>query len=228
MACCHHTIEAPCIHKVPIFEQLTEDESASLLTVIHSHRYKKGEYVFREGEQSNCLFILNQGLVKLFKTSDEGKEQIYRFLFPGDFLGQFALLQEKNHYAHAEALEDTDICLIHRQDFIALLESNSKMAYRFLVALSERLGQAEEWIGTLSLLEVERRLAKLLLTFFDRNNRQPVIKLPAQKKELASLLGTTPETLSRKLAMFEDSGAIAVNRNHLTILNPELLHSYGG
>ncbi len=228
MHCCHPSQESSCIHKVPIFNRLTEQDAAPLLAAIRTHHYSKGQYIFLEGQQSDSLYILNQGLVKLSKTSDAGKEQVFRFLFPGDFLGQFSLLQEKAHYADAEALEDTTVCLIHRNDFLPLLESNSNIAYRFLIAISELLQQAEEWIGTISLLEVERRLAKLLMTFYMKNNNNPLITLPVQKKEMAALLGTTPETLSRKLAVFEEAGAITVDRRRVTILEPERLQAYAG
>jgi CRP-like cAMP-binding protein len=89
--------------------------------------------------------------------------------------------------------------------------------------VSEQLQQADEWIGTISLLETERRLAKLLIIFYEKNNQEKVIKLPAQKKELAAWLGTTPETLSRKLAYFEECGLIANQRGNISILKPEEL-----
>jgi len=211
---------------VPIFEGLTSDEEEALQAVVRSRRYGKGDFIFREGEQSEFLFVLHEGTVKISKSSDRGKEQIMRFLFPGDFFGQFALLQEKKHYANAEVLDSAVICSIHKQDFRGLLERNSTMAYRFLLAMSERLQQADEWMGTISLMEVDRRLAKLLLLFLEKNASQPKLRLPVPKKELASLLGTTPETLSRKLSALEEMGFIRMERRHLMICQPEQLSAY--
>lgn len=225
--CCEHQ-DHSCIRKVPVFEGLTTDEMSELEASVQSKPFKKGEFIFREGERSDSLFVLNDGLVKLSKVSDEGKEQIIRFLFPGDFFGQFALLQEKMHYAHAEVLEPSVVCSIQRHDLLQALERSPRMAYRFLLAVSERLQQSDEWMGTISLMETERRLAKLLLLFFDRNKAQPEVRLPARKKELAALIGTTPETLSRKLAVFEEQGVLSVQRSTVVVLRPELLRNYAG
>lgn len=227
MNCTHHEPHS-CIHRVPIFEQLTEEDAAALSSAVQSKPYRKGERIFREGERSDRLFIVNDGILKLSKLSEEGKEQIIRFLFPGDFFGQFALLQEKNHYADAEALSPAVICTIRKQDFLPIMAQNAKLAYRFLLAVSERLAQADEWIGTLSLMETDRRLAKLLMAFYERNNGQAEIRLPVQKKELAALIGTTPETLSRKLAEFDQQGYLTVARNDIIILQPQRLSELAG
>jgi CRP-like cAMP-binding protein len=228
MPCEHNSCNHSCVHHVPIFNDLTSDDIQLVTTAIQSKRYNRGDYIFREGENSNKLFIVNEGVIKIAKLSDQGKQQIIRFLFPGDFFGLFALLQQKQHYADAEVLDDAIICVIEKQHLTSIMERNPRMAYQFLVAVSERLGQADEWLGTISLLETEQRLAKLLILFYDKNNNKPDIQLPVQKKELASLLGTTPETLSRKLTLFEDQGLITVARSYIHILQPRLLQSLAG
>ncbi|MEB3104002.1 Crp/Fnr family transcriptional regulator [Paenibacillaceae bacterium T2] len=221
---CHN--ESSCIRRVPVFQGLSDEEIMALHKVTKSRSYGKGNFVFREGEQSETLFVLNRGTVKIVKISDEGKEQIIRLLFPGDFFGLFALLQEKIHYADAEVLETAEVCLIQKKDFKAIIESNPHMAYRFMLAISERLQQADEWIGTFSLLEVERRLAKMLLAFYNRS-KAPIVQLPVPKKELAALLGTTPETLSRKLAHFESLNILSLkNRKEIRILDADELSRY--
>lgn len=227
MSCARHD-QHSCIHRVPVFEQLTEEDAASLSSAVQSRPYRKGERIFREGERSDRLFIVNDGIVKLSKLSEEGKEQIIRFLFPGDFFGQFALLQEKNHYADAEALSPAVICTIRKQDFLPIMAQNAKLAYRFLLAVSERLAQADDWMGTLRLMDTERRLAKLLMAFYERNDGQTEIRLPVQKKELAALIGTTPETLSRKLAELDQRGILAVARSRIVILQPKRLSELAG
>lgn len=223
---CKHDQNHSCVRKVPIFEHLTAEESQALSEVIQTRQYKKGEFIFHEGEKSDTLFVLNQGTVKISKLSENGKEQIIRFLFTGDFFGQFALLQEKKHYANAEVLDPAVVCCIHKRDFHNLMELNSKMAYHFLLAMSERLQQADEWMGTISLMETERRLAKLMILFYEKNNTSSIIRLPVQKKELAALLGTTPETLSRKLAFFEEQGILSVDRKMISIKQPDQLREY--
>lgn len=218
--------EPSCIRSVPVFQGLNDEEIMALHKVTLSRCFEKGNFIFREGEQSESLFVLNRGIVKIVKISDVGKEQIIRLLFPGDFFGLFALLQEKEHYANAEVLETAEVCLIQKKDFKAIIEREPQTAYRFMLAISEKLQQADEWIGTFSLMEVERRLARILLAFYNRN-KAPNIQLPVPKKELAALLGTTPETLSRKLAYFESLNILSLkNRKEIRILNADELLRY--
>jgi CRP-like cAMP-binding protein len=234
MACdCHEcngeSHSTSCLPRVPVFRTLSNEEKLLLHTVIRSSRFAKGQLVFREGESSHSLFVLNQGLIKISKVSEQGKEHILRFLFPGDFFGQAALFQEKSHYANAEVIEAAEVCQIDRDDFHALLERNPAMTYRFLVALSEQLEQADDWAGAVSLLEVEQRLAKLLLQlelmgYADMEG----IKLPAAKKEIAAMIGATPETLSRKLTYLESLGIIAVNNRTVRILARDQLNDIAG
>lgn len=222
MSCNHSTChEDSCIQHVPIFEGLSEQEKCQLHHVIQSRPYQKREVIFQEGDISDTLYIIHTGIVKISKYTETGKEQIIRFLFPGDFFGQFSLLLDKTHYANAEVLEHAQICSIYKKDFLHVIEHNPNMAYRFLIAVSERLQQTDDWVGTISLMEVERRLAKTLL-LFNRNQHEnsDTLKLPIAKKELAALIGTTPETLSRKLTSLEAQGILSlVQTKQIKILN---------
>ncbi|WP_435561408.1 Crp/Fnr family transcriptional regulator [Neobacillus sp. LXY-4] len=200
---CHcQTHTGSCVKNVPIFKGLDDDELCLVQKAVISQTYRKGEYIFQEGEPSDSLYIVHKGLVKVSKISDEGKEQIIRLLFPGDFFGQYALLENKQHYAHAEVLEGTSVCLIHKDKFRSILERNPNIAMKYMLVLSERLQAADEWIGAISLMEVERRLAKALLTFYEKEQKDE-FELPVSKKDLAALIGTTPETLSRKFVYFQ-------------------------
>jgi CRP/FNR family transcriptional regulator, anaerobic regulatory protein len=200
------------ISLVPIFQGLQEDEIQVIQKVTQIKEYQKGECIFREGESSETLYLISEGLIKITKVAEDGKEQIVRLLFPGDFFGQSAMLQTENHYANAVAINDTLIYMIHKQDFLNTLERNHKMALRFMRALNERIYQADEWMSLLSLMEVEQRLASVLLLF---NNRMQAkdgkFTLPISKKVLASLIGTTPETISRKLVSFVTNNLIELH-----------------
>jgi CRP/FNR family transcriptional regulator, anaerobic regulatory protein len=200
------------ISLVPIFQGLNEEEMNLLQKVTQIREYRKGDVIFREGDPSETLYIIDEGLIKITKVAEDGKEQIVRLLFPNDFFGQSAMLQTDNHYANAVAIDDTVIYTIQKHDFINTLERNHKMALRFMRALNERIYQADEWMSLLSLMEVEQRLASVLLLFNNRihsNNGQ--FKLPITKKVLASLIGTTPETISRKFVKFVSENLIELN-----------------
>lgn len=231
MACHHGCCETPdfCVRGVPLFDSLTDEDVALLHETIESKRYTKGESVFREGEPSDSLYIVNEGVVKVSKLSDSGKEHILRLLFPGDFLGQFALFKEGLHYADAEAMEESVVCRIHRTALKAILERNPQMSYRFLAAISQRLREADEWVEAISLQDVERRLAKTLLIFEGKSETDGVFQLPVPKKDFAALLGATPETLSRKLSAFESQSLIRLHgKKGIQILDPTGLEIIAG
>lgn len=215
------TSDSTCVRKVPIFQGMNDSELKSIQLVTKSREYKKSELIFHEGDQSHRLYVVNKGVIKIFKTSAEGKEQIVRLLFPGDFFGEFALLHEKEHYASAEALENTVICFIQKSDFLTTLEQSSGMSYRFILALNQLLHQADEWMSMLSLMEIEQRLARVLLLFYEKlNAKNGKYMLPVPKRDIASLIGTTPETLSRRLLAFSNRQLILLHgRKEIEITN---------
>ncbi|HLO13108.1 MAG TPA: Crp/Fnr family transcriptional regulator [Pseudoneobacillus sp.] len=229
MCCEKHHQGGSCVRTVPVFKGLTNEEVQELTEVVKSQTYTKGEFIFREGELSDALVVVHKGTIKVSKVSDEGKEQILHILFPGDFFGQYALLDNKMHYADAEVLEETTVCLLHKNDFKVILERNPAMAMNFMLALSELLQMADEWIGTISLLEVERRLAKALLVFYEKENGEEFFQLPVPKKDFASLIGATPETLSRKLVQLQSNDVLELDgRRGIRILNLEKLKELAG
>lgn len=211
-ACEHHGQggHGSCLQHVPLFHELLEQEISLLNSEIQSRTYRKGEYIYEEGTPSEALYVIHQGVVKVTTLSEDGKERILRFLFPGDFDGLFALFKEGVHYAYAEAIEDTVVCRIYRNDLKAILERNTDLTFRLLTLLSERLRDADQWAGSMSFMDAETRLAKILLDFDARATVPGVHQLPVAKKDLAALIGTTPETLSRKLTAFESAGYLSL------------------
>lgn len=229
MCCEKHHQSGSCVRTVPVFKGLNDEEVLDLTEVVKSRTYTKGDFIFREGELSDALVIVHKGIIKVSKVSDEGKEQILRILFPGDFFGQYALLDNKMHYADAEVLEETTVCLLHKSDFKVILARNPGMAMSFMLALSEMLQVADEWIGTISLLEVERRLAKALLVFYEKEKEEEFFQLPVPKKDFASLIGATPETLSRKLVYLQKLQVLELDgRRGIRLLDLEKLKEIAG
>ncbi|MFZ7945828.1 MULTISPECIES: Crp/Fnr family transcriptional regulator [Bacillaceae] len=222
--CCSH--ESSCITSVPVFKGMDKEDLQLLQKVTRSRRFSKGEFIFREGECSETLFVVKEGLMKLTKTSAEGKEQIVRLLFPGDFFGLFSLLRNEKHYVNAEAIgSPTVICYIEKEDFLKTMEKNADLSYRFLLAVNDRLYEADESVGFLSLMEVEQRLARALILFHDKMKaRTGAFTLPITKKDLASFIGTTPESVSRKLLAFMSQKLIAMDgRRQIQILELDRL-----
>ena len=206
---CHHCTDHDdyCISLVPIFNHLEEEQMDEVMALIHSRSYKKGEDIYQTGNASDALYIVRRGRVKIYRISESGKEQIIRILNPGDFTGELALFNESVHDAFASALVDTDICMIKRNDLQNLLLKYPNISMKILSELSHRLAQSETQT-TRATERVELRIALFLVESMDHNSKSDVITLPMSKKDLASYLGTTPETISRKLLEFEDAGLI--------------------
>lgn len=223
--CCSH--ESSCISSVPVFKGMNTSDLQLLQKVTRSCSFLKGEFIFREGERSETLFVVNEGLIKLTKMSVDGKEQIVRLLFPGDFFGLFSLLRNEKHYVNAEAvgMSPTVICYIEKRDFLKTMEKNADMSYRFLLAVNDKLYEADESVGFLSLMEVEQRLARALILFHDKMNAtNGTFTLPITKKDLASYIGTTPESVSRKLLSFMSQKLIDMDgRRQIQILELDQL-----
>lgn len=196
-----------CISLVPIFNHLECQQMAEIMEVVKSVSYKRGEIVYRAGEQSNSLYIVSKGKIKIYRLSESGKEQLLRILFPGDFTGELALFNESIHEAYAEAMEDTSVCMITRSDLQKFLIRFPSISLKILSEFAKRLESSEKQVARFATEKVETRLALFLAEFADKELSDE-ITLPMNKKDLASYLGTTPETLSRKLAELEDLGYI--------------------
>ncbi len=232
MMSCEHscTHETACLTSVPVFKGMDSEDLDTLKKVTRSRSFPKGTFIFREGETSDALCVVNTGFIKLTKINADGKEQIVRLLFPGDFFGLFSLLKSEKHYANAEALGDTVICFIEKKDFLQTMEKNADMALRFLLALNDKLYEADESVVFLGLMDVEKRLARALLLFHEKlHTEDGRFTLPITKKDLGGLIGTTPESISRKLQSFTSQKIITIEgQRHIHILEPDRLKQLAG
>ncbi|NQM31110.1 Crp/Fnr family transcriptional regulator [Streptococcus suis] len=202
-----------CIRVVPIFNHLEAAQMEEIMKVMKSVSYKKGEVLYREGDTSNVLYVVSKGKIRIYRLSDSGKEQLLRILNPGDFTGELALFRESIHEAYAEAMIDTDVCMISKNDLQEFLLKYPTISLKILAEFSNRLEISEKQTTRFVTEKVEARLALFLGECTDGGVSPIEIELPMSKKDLASYLGTTPETISRTLADFEDAGYIKQKRN---------------
>ncbi len=226
LKCSHGTCAthegSACVSTVPIFNHLEEKQMIEISQLIHSLSLKKGEFLYSPSEESSSLYILNHGKIKIYRSSESGKEQIQRILSTGDFTGELALFNDKLHDSYAMALEDTDICTIKREDLQRLLLKYPVISIKILEEFSERLLQSERQASRYATEKVESRLAMYLTETMDTLGGEATFKLPMSKKDLASYLGTTPETISRKLLELEDMNLIGQgNSGLISILDLE-------
>ena len=212
-----------CIDNIPIFLDLSPEIKESIMDSSDRKKYKKGEIIFTPGDYFDYLFVVNKGRVKISKTSAMGKEQILRILEPGEFMGELSLFKNSVLTNSAEAIETTEICIIESSKIRDLIMQRPEIALKFLQKYTERIEQSEALIEQIGLMDVEQRIANYLLSEIDRNNTKNTgneyeITLPVSKGVLASMLGTTQETLSRKLSVLQDSGFIKLKGHRKIVI----------
>lgn len=176
------------------------------MQTVQSKSLKKGEVLFHAGDESDTLYIVNRGRVKIYHLAESGKEQLVRILNPGDFTGELALFQESINEGYAEALVDTSICMITGEDLQSFLLKYPTIALQIMKELTGRLEKSEIQTTRFATEKVERRIAHFLTECMEAGTKE--IELPMSRKDLASYLGTTPETISRRLTEFEEEGYI--------------------
>lgn len=196
-----------CVSIVPIFNHLEPEEMEEVVKTTRPVSLRRGDFLYSAGDASDALSIIHRGKVKVYRLAENGKEQLIRILDAGDFTGELALFTETIHDAYAEAMEETEICSIQRPALQELLTKYPNISMKILTEFSRRLNEAENQMTSFTTEDVETRIA-LYLAEQVEESRSMEIQLKMTRKDLASYLGTTPETISRKLAKFEDEGWI--------------------
>lgn len=216
---CSNERERTCIEIVPIFNNLSYDEMLEIASITNSRQYKKGQMIYMAGDRGGNLFVVHKGKVKISRLSETGKEQVIRVLGPGEFMGELSLFVDEDLIDNAEALEDTAVCIISGENLKDLMGKYPSIAFKVLEELSSRLGQAERLIEHLGIHDVETRIVE---TLFNLTDKKGEINLKMSKGNLASHIGMSQETLSRKLSYFQDEGWIRlVGHRKIIILDSQ-------
>lgn len=206
MCSCQHQpkeMQGLCVSLVPIFNHLPPQEMQEIAKTTTHATFERNEIIYRAGDTSAHLYIVHRGRVKIYRLSESGKEQLIRILEPGDFMGELALFTDSVFDHFAVAMEKTELCIMKRQDLQAFLMKYPAIALKILEEFSRRLEQTEKLVSTLTSADTEKRIA-MYLTELAEGKEEATITLPMAKKDIASYLGTTPETVSRKLAEFQE------------------------
>ncbi len=208
----------------PLFNGLPADQMAAIGKIAVTRSYSRGETLFSEGDDGVGFYVMVEGQVKVFKLSPEGKEQILHIFGAGEPIGEVPVFTGTPYPASAETLAASRAAYFPKADFVRLIAANPTLALNMLAVLSRRLRQFTVQVEHLSLKEVPARLASYLLLLSGKTRRTRVT-LPISKTQLASLLGTIPETLSRILTRMIAGGLIRMDRRHIDLIDPEGLEA---
>lgn len=210
---------------VPIFSEIDDNtvEQISMLGV--KKTFTKDSVILFEQETGSALFVIISGKVKVSRVSDDGKEVILTILNESDFFGEMAILDGSSRSANVTAMEDSELFIIQRNDFINLLHSHPEISVALLEELTKRLRAADMKIKSLSLKDAEGKVATVILQLADdmgkiKHGTVEIEKLPYQH-DLANMAGTSRETISRTLHTFAKKGLVELDGSRLRILNYE-------
>jgi len=185
--------------------------------------YEAGEMVFLEGEPCAGLYVVQDGWLKSVKMSPDGREQVVRFVGPGEAFNELGVLADTPNHVTVIALESCDVWLIRREALLALLETDRRLASIITQNLARRALHLMSLVEDLSLRTVEARLARLLL---EQAREATLHRRPwATQAEMAARLGTVPDVLNRALRKLADEGLIRVARHQIQILDAEALEA---
>ncbi|MFT5698069.1 MAG: CRP-like cAMP-binding protein [Desulforhopalus sp.] len=204
-----------------LFDGLPTEQIDALAEIAVIKNYGKGENIFFEGDNGIGFYVVGEGRVKISKVSFAGKEHILHIFGGGEPFGEVPVFNGRPFPATAEALVKTKAIFFPRDKFVLLVEANPSLALNMLAVLSFRLRKFATQIENLSLKEVPARLASYLVYLSEEQGNLDFVELDISKGQLASLLGTIPETLSRIFSKMNDEGLIEVNGKRITLLDPE-------
>lgn len=199
-----------CVSLVPIFNHLDGEAQHIIASRANTKMLKRNEYLYQAGDQDDSLYIVHQGQIRITHLSESGKEQLIRLLNPGDFTGEWTIFSEHTDHEHfAQATRKTNVCVINRHKFQNLLNEHPEISMAILKVMSNRLQESQRQTASVAIEQVVNRLIYYLedLARLDGKD-ETTLQLPMSRKDLASYLGTTPETISRKFKELEDQGLI--------------------
>jgi CRP-like cAMP-binding protein len=211
--------------QVPLLAELSDQERDKLAPRLWRRRYSRREVIFRAGDPGTSLYIVETGRVKLFLQSPEGRELIIDLIGPGDFFGALAVLDGQPHGADAVAIEPSQMLVLEREAFLAVLDECPRLAIGLLAVLSRRIRRDTRLLRETSFLDVPARLAWALLRLAGSDGRADadgtVITLALTQTDLAGIVGTTRETLNKWLRTYERQGLIRTDRGRIVVCQPQ-------
>ena len=211
------------IAAIPLFQGLPTPQVEDLTMIVQEQMVRKGQIIFSEGDDGIGFYVVFAGRVKVFKLSMDGKEQILHIFGPGEPFGEVPVFSGQKFPASAATMEESRILFFPRDSFVALVKKTPEVALNMLAILSRRLRRFASLIEDLSLKEVPARLSAYLLYLKSANRGSQDLTLDISKAQLASLLGTIPETLSRILTKMSKQGLIQTDGPRIRIMDLEAL-----
>jgi len=213
------------LENISIFRNISRDTLKKILAMTVEKRYKKGEIIYYQGDMSHSLDIIKYGKLKITILTEEGKEKTLAILSEGDIIGEISLIDNKPRSATVEALEDCRLISIKRDDFEKILLQYPQVALEIAKVLSQRLRDADKSIEELTFFDVKTRVINILISLGERyGSKTPKgieIHTRFTHQELADLVGSSRETVTRILNELQDNNLISIDKHKIVIFEPD-------
>ncbi|MGC9342044.1 MAG: Crp/Fnr family transcriptional regulator [Bacteroidales bacterium] len=204
-----------------LFRHLNEDEIATVNSVKNAEFHKRGTILYHEGNRINGFYCIQSGIIKIYKTGIDGKEQIIRFAKKGDIIGFRSIMSKETACTSAEVIEDTVCCYIPGDTLIDLVKSNGNFSLELMQLTCKELGEANSYITDIAQKTVRERLAEVLIHLKDEFglDENQVLQINLTREELANIVGTATESVIRLLSEFKQDRLIELNGRKIKLLD---------
>jgi CRP-like cAMP-binding protein len=204
-----------------IFKFLSSEETEILNFEKDYRQYKRGDILYQESNRISGFFCINEGIIKVFKTGFDGKEQIIRFAKKGDIIAYRSVLSNEPACTSAKVIEDCYVCFIPSEILITFIKSNPSFALELLKLACHELGEANSFITDIAQKTVRERLAEVLLFLVNDFglDEEQYLKISLTREELANIVGTATESVIRLLSDFKADKLVELNGRKIKVLN---------
>lgn len=194
------------------------------LETYDTHLVYKKHILYTEGNRPKYLYYLKRGQIKTYQSNDDGKEYITNLYAPGDFIGYIPLLEERNYEDSADALKDSEVAIIPREEFLQLVYNDINIATKFIKLISSNMKEKETRLLNLAYDSLRKRVAKALIDINNKLNKNSQVQtIEISRDDIAHYIGTATESLIRTLSDFKLEGLIEIKGGKINIINASKL-----
>ena len=203
------------LRNVPLFVTLPDSQLALLTSVVSRRSFPRGTTVIAAGDSTDSLYGVISGRLKVMMSDDEGREVILSMLGPSEYFGEMALIDDSPRSASVITLEPCELLVLAKRDFKKCVAENFEMSMTLMRGLVKRLREADRKIGSLALMDVYGRVARLLLEMSEKVDGQQVVTRKVAKQDIAKMIGASREMVSRVMKDLQTGGYIEVRGNSI-------------
>ncbi len=202
----------------PLFSEISSEDISFIASYGKTHSYRKNSIIMNKGDESDCLYIVQQGRVKVYISDEYGAEIILRYEGAGEYFGELALVDEAPRSATVETIEDSRLTYVSKSSFEECLHDRPEIAVKLIRAMSQRIRNLTEELSDCALKTVYQRIRTKLTKMSVEQDGVQVISQRLTHQEIANLVGSSREMVSRLMKKLQNDGYISVQKKHISII----------